>query len=315
MFGFTEGNDSSMENGKTIHAYSRRDALKLASLAGMALVGGALFGCTSSGSSSAASSAASSTSASASASAASASASAASASSGASSAAASLPGSQLNIYCGAGMTNPFTEIAEAFEKATGCKMNVTFANAAQIQTQITTTKEGDFFIAGSAEELKPVEEYVKSSDKLVKHIPVIAVPAANPKNIASLADLANADRLLIGDPESTPIGKIAKKALGDAGIWEGLEAKGAITTTTTAPQIATALTNGEGDAGIVWKENVKAEGAKILDTPDLDSYVKVIPAALLTCAADEKAAAEFQKYLATAEAQEIWKKYGYELAA
>ena len=212
------------------------------------------------------------------------------------------------------MTNPFTEIAEAFEKATGCKMNVTFANAAQIQTQITTTKEGDFFIAGSAEELKPVEEYVKSSDKLVKHIPVIAVPAANPKGIASLADLANADTLLIGDPESTPIGKIAKKALGDVGIWEGLEAKGAITTTTTAPQIATALANGEGDAGIVWKENVKAEGAKILDTPDLASYVKVIPAALLTCAADEKAAAEFRKYLGTAEAQDIWKKYGYELA-
>lgn len=283
--------------------YSRRDMLKLTGIAGATLAGGAFIaGCSSSGASSASSSTAGAS-------------SSTSTSAGSSSAsAASLSGSQLNIYCGAGMTDPFTEIATAFEQATGCKMNVTFANAAQIQTQIDTTKEGDFFIAGSAEELKPVEQYVQESESLVKHIPVIAVPSANPKGIAGLADLANCDLLLIGDPESTPIGKIAKKALTDTGIWDELDAKGAITTTTTAPQIATALAKGEGDAGIVWKENVKADGAKILETSDLDSYVKVIPAALLTCVADETAAAEFQDYLGTAEAQDIWKKYGYELA-
>ena len=193
-------------------------------------------------------------------------------------------------------------------------MNVTFANAAQIQTQIDTTKEGDFFISGSAEELKPIEQYVKESENLVKHIPVIAVPSDNPKNIAGLSDLAGVDLLLIGDPESTPIGKIAKKALTDAGIWEDLQARNAITTTTTAPQIASALASGEGDAGIVWKENVKADGAMIVDTPDLDGYVKVIPAALLTSVADEDAASAFQDYLNSATAQEIWMKYGYELA-
>lgn len=281
--------------------YSRRDIFKLTGIAGAAVAGGAMLaGCSSSSSASSASAAASSASASASAS--------------ASSSAASLSGSQLNIYCGAGMTDPFTEISEAFEKATGCKMNVTFANAAQIQTQINETKEGDFFIAGSKEELKPVEASVKESTDLVKHIPVIAVPTANPKNIAGLNDLANVDMLLIGDPESTPIGKIAKKALTDAGIWEGLQQKGAISTTTTAPQIATALAKGEGDAGIVWKENVKADGAKIIDTKDLDSYVKVVPAALLTSVSDANAAKEFQDYLQTSEAQDIWKKYGYELA-
>lgn len=293
--------------------YTRRDMFKLAGVAGAALAGGALFaGCSSSSGSASAS--ASSAASSASVSASSASSAASSAAASGSSSAAALSGSKLDIYCGAGMTDPFTEIAEAFEKATGCKMNVTFANAAQIQTQIDTTKEGDFFISGSAEELKPIEQYVKESTNLVKHIPVLAVPSANPKGVNGLADLANVDSLLIGDPESTPIGKIAQKALTDAGIWEGLQGKGAITTTTTAPQIATALANGEGDAGIVWKENVKADGATIVDTPDLDNYVKVIPAALLTSVADEAAAAEFQSYLQTKEAQDVWMKYGYELA-
>ena len=211
------------------------------------------------------------------------------------------------------MTDPFQEIADAFSSETGCEMVITFDNAAGIQNKIKETKSGDFFIAGSADELKPVQDFVQQSEDLVKHIPVIAVPSANPKGISGLADLANCDSLLIGDPESTPIGKIAKKALGDAGIWDGLEQKGAITTTTTAPQISAALAKGEGDAGIVWKENVKADGAKVLETKDMDKYVKTVPAALLTCVSDAEAANAFLDYLDTSSAQDIWKKYGYEL--
>lgn len=225
---------------------------------------------------------------------------------------ASLEGKELNIYCGAGMTDPFQEIADAFEAETGCTMNVTFANAAQIQTQITTTEEGDFFIAGSADELKPVSDYVEQQTDLVKHIPVLAVPADNPKNVTGLADLANCERVLVGDPESTPIGKIAQNALTKLGLWDTMMANNVLTTTTTAPQISTALANNEGDAGIVWKENVTDDGAVIVETSDLDAFVKTIPAAQLTCAADADAVAAFSEFLQTDTAWDIWADYGYE---
>lgn len=227
---------------------------------------------------------------------------------------ASLEGKQLNIYCGAGMTDPFQEIADAFEAETGCTMNVTFANAAQIQTQIGTTDEGDFFIAGSADELKPVEGYVAEQTDLVKHIPVLVVPIDNPKNVAGLADLAGCDRVLVGDPESTPIGKIAQNALTKLGIWDRLSADGVLTTTTTAPQISAALANGEGDAGIVWKENVTDDRSVIVDTGDLDAFVKTVPAAQLTCADDADAVAAFNDFLQTDTAWDIWAEYGYERA-
>ncbi len=223
-------------------------------------------------------------------------------------------GKALAVYCGAGMTDPFQKIADAFNVETGCKVEVTFANAAQIQTQIETTKSGDFFIAGSAEELQRVDEFVTGSVDLVKHIPVLAVPANNPKDIHSLADLENADLLLIGDPESTPIGKIAKKALTNAGLWEDLAARDAISTTTTAPQIATALAKGEGDAGIVWKENVKADGAVIVDTHDLDTMIKTIPAAQLSFASDTELVDAFNTFMLSDTAMDIWKSYGYEPA-
>ncbi|MBQ6586227.1 MAG: molybdate ABC transporter substrate-binding protein [Coriobacteriales bacterium] len=229
-------------------------------------------------------------------------------------AAKTLEGHTLHIYCGAGMTNPFQEIADAFQQETGCTMEVTYANAAQIQTQINTTQEGDFFISGSVEELKPVEGYVATSTELVKHIPVLIVPKGNPKNISKIPDLYNCDLVLVGDPESTPIGKIAKNIMTKANIWDPMMQEGKISTTTTAPQIATALAKGEGDAGIVWKENVNSDNVEIVECDALKNAIKVIPAAQLTCCSDHEAAAAFAAFLQTDTAWDIWAKYGYERA-
>ena len=222
-----------------------------------------------------------------------------------------LTGHTLMIYCGAGMTKPFQEIADSFKAATGCEMNVTYANAGQIQSQITTSEEGDMFIAGSAEELKPVESYVSESKALVKHIPVLAVQSGNPKNITSLAGLAEEDvSLIIGDIDSTPIGKIAKKALTDAGIFDKVQIEAS---TATAPQMATAIAAGE-DAAIIWKENCDAQGVEIVDNSGLEDYIKTIPAASLSCSADHDARQAFLAYLNSGDVQEIWLKYGYEIA-
>lgn len=222
-----------------------------------------------------------------------------------------LTGHTLMIYCGAGMTNPFQEIADTFKEATGCEMNVTFANAGQIQSQITTSEEGDMFIAGSGEELKPVKSYITGRKDLVKHIPVLAVQSGNPKHISGLADLTGEGvSLIMGDVDSTPIGKIAKKAMSDAGIFDQVHIEA---TTATAPQMSSALAAGEADAAIVWKENCNAEGVEIVSTKDLDPYIKTIPAASLNCSGDQEALNSFNEYLDSDTAKSIWIKYGYEI--
>ena len=223
-----------------------------------------------------------------------------------------LSGQSLLVYCGAGMKDPFQEISDKFTELTGCEMNVTFANAAQIQTQISTAQEGAFFIAGAQGEVKPVEEYVASSVKLVKHIPVLAVAAGNPKGITGIADLANPDiTTVIGDAESTPIGKIAMQAFNDFGVADSVTLAA---TTTTAPQLATVISLGQADAAIIWKENCNADGVEICETPDMEAYVKVVPAARLTFADGDAAADAFSEFLASDEANSIWQNYGYELA-
>lgn len=265
---------------------SRRSLLSLTGIAGVSFATAALAGCatdkTGSGSSTAASTASS---------------------------AATLSGRSLDIYCGAGMTDPFGQIAQTFEDRTGCTMNVTYANAAQIQTQITQTRSGDMWVAGSSEEGRRAGELIAHGTDLVKHVPVLAVPAANPRSITALADLEGADSLLIGDPDSTVIGKIAQQALTDAGLWDALQDH--ITTTTTAPQIATSLAGGQGDAGIVWKENVK-DGVTVVAESDMAPYIKTITALELSCSADTGALAEFVQYLGGDEARGVWESFGYE---
>lgn len=223
----------------------------------------------------------------------------------------SLTGHTLMIYCGAGMAKPFQKIADTFSNSTGCKVNVTFANASQIQAQIKTSQTGDFFIAGSTEELQPVADFVQSQTDLVKHIPVLAVAKGNPKKITSLSSLTqNNTTLVIGDTTSTPIGKIAQKALTDLSIYDSVHI---VATTTTAPQMATVVANGQADAAIVWKENCSVDGVEIVPTTDLDSYIKTIPSALLTTSKDTAAASAFSDYLQSKQVKDIWTSFGYEL--
>lgn len=222
-----------------------------------------------------------------------------------------LNGQTLMVYCGAGMQKPFQEIADAFQADTGCEMNVTFANAAQIQAQISEAQQGAFFIAGSEEEVKPVSDYVLDSEKLVKHIPVLAVASGNPKEITGIADLGNKEIVtVIGDPEATPIGKIAMKAFEDFGVKDTVNLAA---TTTTAPQLATVIALGEADAAIIWKENCDADGVEICETEDMDPYIKTIPAARLRFDGESEAAAAFSNFLKESKAEAIWEKYGYEL--
>lgn len=222
-----------------------------------------------------------------------------------------ISGEGLLVYCGAGMQKPFQEIANAFQEETGYEVVAVYANAAQIQTQIKEIQEGALFIAGSVEETKPVEEFIVNSTNLVKHIPVLAVAKDNPKGITGIRDLTREDIVtVIGDPESTPIGKVAKKVFEDFGVGDTIHL-GA--TTTTAPQLAAVIGLGEADAAIIWKENCQAEGVEICETSDLNDYVKVVPAARLSFASDTLAVDRFLEFLSTDTVKSIWMAHGYEL--
>lgn len=212
------------------------------------------------------------------------------------------------------MKDPMTEIVDAFKKETGCDADITFGNAAQIISQITTSQEGDVFIAGAETELAKLKEQncVTESKQLVKHVPVIAVQKGNPKGISSPADLGkDGVRLILGDSEATPIGKVADNVLRDAGIMDSADIAAR---TSTAPEMVTALSADSADAAVVWKENASGkDGIQIVDCKDMEKYIKIIPAASLSCAKNNDSLKEYLVFLDSEEVQKIWESYGYEM--
>ncbi|MGN1033541.1 MAG: molybdate ABC transporter substrate-binding protein [Intestinibacter sp.] len=225
---------------------------------------------------------------------------------------ASLEGTSLKIYCGGSMNKPFAEIAELFKEKTGCDVEVTYANTGQLHSQIKTSEEGDLFMSAAVEEVEPISEYVSQTKELVRHIPVLAVAEGNPKDIKSLKDLTKEDvTVIIPDTEATPLGKLAKKAFEDLSIYDKVNIPA---TTTTALEVITAIEMGEADAAIAWKENIKEDNDKveIVETNDLDNYVKVITAAGLNFCQNEEGLKQFLDFLGTDEVNTIWEKYGYE---
>ena len=219
-----------------------------------------------------------------------------------------LTGKTVMVYSGAGMKDPVTALAQSFKEKTGAEVELSFGNAAQIISQITTSEQGDLFIAGAETELKSLKEqnYISASQNLVKHIPVVAVAEGNPKGTHL--------SLVLGDGEATPIGKIADAVLADNNLTDTANI---LARTTTAPEMITALQTGEADAAIVWKENASGkEKIEILDLPEMEKYIKTIPAASLSCGNPDNAdvLAAFLEFLGTDEAQGIWTDYGYEIA-
>jgi len=223
----------------------------------------------------------------------------------------SLNDQTLFVYCGAGMTKPFGAIADKFKEETGCDMQVVYANAAQNQNQIKTTGEGDLYIAGSVDELTPVKDSVTESKDLVKHIPVLAVKSGNPLGIMGLNDLTkDGVEVVLGDADTTPIGKIANKALTDLEILNNVNV---IARAATVPEIVNALSVDECNAIIVWKENVTGSSTEIVNTTDLDAYVKTVPAAKLSSSKNTESLEAFMSFLDSDTAKNIWKNNGYEV--
>lgn len=225
---------------------------------------------------------------------------------------ADLNGQTLMIFSGAGLADPVQEIADTFKEQTGCETEIVFAGTGQLISQIQQTESGDLLIAGAVDELEAMkDEEITETVEMVKHIPVVAVQKDNPLGVESVKDLGKDGlTVLFPDPETTPIGKIAIKAFEDNGIIDTIDVVG---NTTTAPLAMTALAEGNADAAVIWKENgATNENITILDLPEMEKYIKVVPAVSLSYSENEEARVAFVEYMTGDEGMAIWAKYGYE---
>ena len=167
----------------------------------------------------------------------------------------------LWVFAASSLTDAFTEIANAFERANpDIEVQTQFAGSSQLAAQIASGAPADVFASANEavmETVLPGGELAGTefSQPVVfaRNELVIAVPAGNPKGISGIADLTDRDLLLAICNDGVPCGTLAHEAASAAGIDLRPDTEEA-----NVRAVLAKLLLGEVDAGLVYRSDVVA---------------------------------------------------------
>lgn len=210
-----------------------------------------------------------------------------------------------------------------FEEANpGIQVEGTYASSGDLQQQIESGLEADLFMSAATSNMDAlVEEGLideASVVNLLKNDVVLIVPEGVETEVTGFADLANADVVAIGDPESVPAGKYAKEILDGLGIYDAVAEKASFGNSVT--EVLTWVAEGSADAGIVYSTDALTENSNgdekkvtVLATAD-DSMMEtpvIYPVGITSSTTKKEAAQALEEFLQSEEAMNVFVEAGF----
>ena len=234
--------------------------------------------------------------------------------------AAQAPAADLTVFSGAGLIKPMEEMRANFQEKHGVEVDIHYGGSGEIFGMLGAGQPCDVLIPGAAkytmDALKNGWVEKGSIHNLVLHKPVIAVPKGNSAKVAGLDDLTREGvRVSIGDPKAPAIGRVAKKILVKADLWEAVQPNIQVYAP-TVNQLLIYVALEQVDAAIIWQDLTSwAEGHGKIEVVPIDAarnIIKTIPTAVCSQAPHPKTAQAFNDYIASEEGLRIWAKWGFE---
>jgi molybdate transport system substrate-binding protein len=236
----------------------------------------------------------------------------------------SLPGaaevdkSTVTVFAAASLTNVLQELGDGFTKETAVPVRFSFAASSALAKQIESGAPADVFFSADVEwmdylQTRKLIQVPTRHDVVGNHL-VLVAPAESKVALKigphfALAATLGTGHLATGDPDSVPVGRYAREALTQLGVWRDVEAR-----LVRADSVRSALAfvdRGEAALGIVYATDAKIDGkVRIVDVfPDSTHLPIVYPIALT--AAAKTAAFEFVDYIRGPAGDSAFKKYGF----
>jgi molybdate transport system substrate-binding protein len=193
-----------------------------------------------------------------------------------------------------------------------------------LKTQVQNGAYADVFISASntyTTELTKGGYFVDGTvQSLTSNYVVVILPAKNPGNIQSLADLAKPGlKIAMGD-KSVPVGTATYAAIGNLAKstynqdWNASVMKNVVTFETSEPGVATKVALGEVDAGFVYESTFTAapKGTYVAVTiPKNDNYLQTYTIGVLKGSTRKSAASDFENFMLSSFGQQDLKEYGF----
>jgi len=170
------------------------------------------------------------------------------------------PATRITVYAAASLTAVFPRIDRA--------PRYSFAGSDQLATQIRQGAPADVFASASPKqaELLYREGLLRKPVVFATNKLVVIVPRTNPANVHSVHDLRRRGVKVIVAAPAVPIGAYTRKLRAKLGI-SGPVLQNVVDEEPDVKGIVAKIALGEGDAGFVYKTDVRPVRTKVLTIP------------------------------------------------
>ena len=237
---------------------------------------------------------------------------------------------EIDVLLPCGQIGPFSEAVALFEEQhPGVTVKASPENIVTMTKKVLDGKaQPDVFLSMGDLEMDQLEEAgLLVPDTRVEYAEnalAITVPTGNPAGVRSLADLAKPEvkMIAIPKPEQNAVGKHAKEALENAGLWERVADK------VILPQFAAdgkdVVAQGKVEASIGYYPcvvEVKVPGEQPMESENMPKMVALVPAdlyqpfgceaAVIVGARNPAGGRALIQFLQSPEAQEVYRKWKF----
>jgi molybdate transport system substrate-binding protein len=231
----------------------------------------------------------------------------------------------LVAYTAASLSGASKTIGSSFTNAyPGHKVVFNLDGTQALKTQVENGAYADVFISASnsyTNTLKSENYFVNDSVKtLTTNYIIVILPASNPGNIQSLADLAKPGKKIamaagtvpVGSATMTVVNNTAKSTYNQA--WKDSVISNVVTYETSEPAVASKVSLGEVDAGFVYQSTASAAAPGTYKTVTIgkaDNYLQTYTIAIMKGSTNKAVAAEFEQFMLSSAGQQILAQYGF----
>lgn len=239
---------------------------------------------------------------------------------------------ELTVFAAASMTETLTEIGERYEKEhPQVQVNFNFDSSGTLKTQIQEGAVCDLFISAGQKQMDQLDikasqevnteglDYIleKSRTDILENKVTLCVADGSETGIKTFDDLAetlkNGNILMAMGNQDVPVGQYTQKILEHYGLSEEeLAGAGKISYGSNVKEVATQISEGSVDCGIIYCTDAYSAGLTVSDYATADMCGQVVyPASVLKTSEHQEEAQLFLDYLQTDSCMKIFQKVGF----
>jgi molybdate transport system substrate-binding protein len=224
---------------------------------------------------------------------------------------------EITVFAAASLTDSLKEIAATYEQASGDKILFNLGASSTLARQIEAGAPADIFFSADEAKMDGLEKkgLIDNATRISRlgNSLVVVVAGDSSIKIQSAGDLTNVsiNKIALADPAAVPAGIYAKAWLEKQQLWKVIEPK--VIPTENVRAALAAVEAGNVEAGVVYKTDagISQKVKLAYEVPSGDAPVISYPVALVKDSQQPEAAKKFLNYLDSAEAGDIFKKFGF----